>query len=179
MTAREQGAPQLIGSDYGAIADLYDYVTPYRRRPDVGFYVEAAQEWGGPVLEVGCGTGRVLIPTARTGLAVTGIDLSPAMLRVCRERLQQEPAAVRDRVQLIRADMRSFALGRTFPLATIPFRPLQHLLAVADQMACLRTIWRHLEEGGRLVLDVFNPSLEALVADNVGEQVGEAVSFTL
>ena len=65
--------------DYAFIADLYDFVVPYRDRPDVAFFVSAAQETGGPVLEVGCGTGRVLIPTARSGAAITGLDASPYM----------------------------------------------------------------------------------------------------
>jgi len=53
--------------DYAFIADLYDYVVPYRDRPDIGFFVEAAEAAGSPVLELGCGTGRALIPTADRG----------------------------------------------------------------------------------------------------------------
>jgi 2-polyprenyl-3-methyl-5-hydroxy-6-metoxy-1,4-benzoquinol methylase len=59
--------------DYAFIADLYDHIVPYRDRPDVAFFVEAAQESGGPVLEVGCGTGRILIPTARAGIEIVGL----------------------------------------------------------------------------------------------------------
>lgn len=69
--------------DYQSTADLYDYVVPYRERADVDFFVEAAIESGGPVLEIGCGTGRVLIPTARAGVEITGLDLSPHMLEIC------------------------------------------------------------------------------------------------
>ena len=72
--------------EYAFIADLYDHVVPYRERQDVAFFVEAAQESGGPVLEIGCGTGRILIPTARAGVEVVGLDLSPHMLQVCRTR---------------------------------------------------------------------------------------------
>ncbi len=79
---------------YAFVADLYDWVIPYRERPDVDFFVEAAKDAGGPVLEVGCGTGRVLIPSARAGVDVLGLDLSPQMLAVCRERLQQESPEV-------------------------------------------------------------------------------------
>src|SRR5947209_15436608 len=119
--------------EYAFIADLYDHVVPYRDRPDVGFFVEAARTAGGPVLEIGCGTGRVLIPTARAGLDIVGLDLSPHMLAVCRQRLRGESEGVRERVELVQADMRSFELGRRFTLATIPFRPFQHLLTVEDQ----------------------------------------------
>jgi SAM-dependent methyltransferase len=155
-------------ADYAFVADLYDYVTPYAARPDVDFFVAAAREAGGPVLEVGCGTGRVLIPTAQAGVPVTGIDLSTHMLAVCRERLAGEPQEVQARVTLAEADMRDFDLGRQFALATLPFRPFQHLTTVADQMACLETIHDHLQPGGRLILDIFNPKLEALTSDNVG-----------
>ncbi len=163
---------------YAFIADLYDHVVPYRNRPDVVFFVEAAKQSGGPVLEVGCGTGRVLIPTARAGIEIVGLDLSLPMLDVCRERLLHELGEGQARVQLVEADMRDFELGQAFRLVTIPFRPFQHLTTVADQLSCLRSIHRHLEEGGWLILDIFNPSLEALTSDDVGEEVGEEPAFT-
>ena len=165
--------------DYAFVADLYDFVVPYRGRPDVAFFVEAALEAKGPVLEVGCGTGRVLIPTARAGVAITGLDLSPHMLAVCRERLAKEPAEVQERAQLLEGDMRDFDLGRTFALATIPFRPFQHLTTVADQMACLHMIRRHLEPGGRLILDLFNPSLKVLTRDDLGQEVEAGDDFEM
>jgi SAM-dependent methyltransferase len=164
--------------EYAFIADLYGQVVPYRERPDVAFYVEAAQRSGGPVLEVGCGTGRVLIPTARAGIEIVGFDLSESMLDVCRKRLSREPDEVQARAQLVEGDMRAFDLGQTFPLVTTPFRPFQHLTTVADQLACLSSIRRHLADGGRLILDILNPSLEALTRDNVGEEFGDEPAFT-
>ena len=154
--------------EYGRIADLYDHVGLYRDRPDLEFYVGAAREAGTPVLEIGCGTGRVLIPTARAGIEITGLDFSPSMLTVCRQRLLAEPEPVRSRVELVEGDMRRFDLGRTFNLVTIPFRPFQHLVSVEDQLACLGSIRRHLVPGGTMILDLFNPSLEALVNAPVG-----------
>ena len=68
------------------VAAFYDHVVPYRSRPDVTFFVDAARESGGRVLEVGCGTGRILIPTARAGVEVMGMDFSSHMLAVCRAR---------------------------------------------------------------------------------------------
>lgn len=117
------------------VARLYDQVIPYRNRPDVDFFVEAAKQSGGPVLEVGCGTGRILLPTARSGIPVTGLDLSEYMLDVCRQELEKEPRKVQDRVSLIHGDMRNFSLGKKFPLITLPFRPFQHLLTVEDQIS--------------------------------------------
>lgn len=164
---------------YAFIADLYDHVVPYRERPDVDFFVEAAQAAGGPVLEIGCGTGRILIPTARAGVEITGLDLSEPMLEVCRMRLEQEPAEVQARAELVQADMRQFDLGKTYSLATLPFRPFQHLITVKDQIACLDAIHRHLEPGGRMILDLFNPSLHSLVREDEGKEFGDEPEFTM
>jgi SAM-dependent methyltransferase len=165
--------------EYKSIAELYDHVVPYRERKDVGFFVEAAKESGGSVLEVGCGTGRVLIPTARAGLAITGLDLSAHMLGVCQERLKTEPEDVRSRVRLVEADMRQFELSQAFRLITLPFRPFQHLTTVEDQLACLGCLRRHLAEDGRLILDIFNPMLESLVRTNFGEEISDEPEFSM
>ncbi len=169
----------MSSTEYSLTAELYDYVVPYRERPDVDFFVQAARESGGPVLEVGSGTGRILIPTARAGIEITGLDLSPDMLAVCRRHLAEEPEEVRSRIRLVEADMRAFGLPQTFRLATLPFRPFQHLLTVEDQLACLACIHRLLGAGGRLILDIFNPWLESLAKQNFGEETAEEPEFTL
>jgi SAM-dependent methyltransferase len=150
--------------DLADIGMYYDNVHLYETRPDVAFYVSEGRAAGGNVLEIGCGTGRVLIATARAGVSTTGVDRSKQMLLRCRENLAREPAPVRDRVQLVDGDMRSFDLGRTFDCVTIPFRPLQHLVDVSDQLACLSAVRRHLAPGGRFVFDVFNPDPRKLAA---------------
>jgi SAM-dependent methyltransferase len=162
-----------------AFVEFYDYVVPYRDRQDVGFFVEMARESGGPILEIGCGTGRILLPTARAGIELVGLDSSPLMLSVCRRKLAGEPAAVQTRVELVEADMRGFDLGREFRLVTLPFRPFQHLLTVEDQLSCLAAIRRHLASGGRLVLDVFNPDLARLVGEQYLEESEGEPEFTL
>ncbi len=165
--------------EYGRIADLYDFVGPYRERDDDAFFVEAAKQSGGPALELGCGTGRILLPIARAGIDIVGLDLSEGMLAVCRKRLSEEPPDVQRRAHLVRADMRDFSVGRTFPLVTIPFRPFQHLITVADQLACLAAVRRHLADDGRLILDLFNPSLDALANRAEGEEAGDEAPFTM
>jgi SAM-dependent methyltransferase len=165
--------------EYAAIADLYDHVVAYRERTDVGFFVEEALRAGSPVLELGCGTGRVLLPTARAGITIVGLDASAAMLTTCRRRLEAEPEAVRARVTLVEGDMRGFELSRRFRLVTMPFRPFQHLLTVEDQLACLASVFRHLEPGGELILDLFNPSIDALATRPLGEEMVEGPAFTL
>jgi SAM-dependent methyltransferase len=171
-------SPTNPQQQYAAIADLYDHVTLYRERTDIAFFVDAAREAGGPVLELGCGTGRVLIPTARAGVEIGGVAASADMLAVCRERRAEEPEAVRSRVALVHADMRRFAIDRSFALATIPFRPFQHLLTVDDQLSCLASIRHHLVDRGTLILDVFNPSLDLLVSFRPGEEFGREPEFT-
>jgi SAM-dependent methyltransferase len=165
--------------DQGFVAEFYDDVVPHRQRPDVAFFVEMAQQATPPVLELGCGTGRVLLPTARAGIEITGLDVSLSMLAVCRQKLAREPDATRARVQLVHGNMCQFELGQSFGLITIPFRAFLHLLTVAEQLACLRSVYRHLRPGGRLLLDVFNPSLPHLVEERYLAAYGEEPAFTL
>jgi SAM-dependent methyltransferase len=143
---------------------LYDAVPMYAARRDVAFYVEEAERAGGPVLELGCGTGRVLIPIARAGHDVTGVDGSRAMLERCEAKVRGERADVQDRITLHELDVRDFGLGVTFPLVIAPFRVMQHLLSTDDQLRFLATVMRHLAPGGRFVFDVFNPKLSAMAA---------------
>jgi SAM-dependent methyltransferase len=165
--------------EYAVTAAFYDRIAPYAERGDTAFYVEAAKRSGGPVLEVGCGTGRVLVPTAEAGVEIVGIDCSDEMLKVCRERLAQLPEPLRSLARVVREDMRDFDLGQRFALVTVPFRPFQHLLTVEDQLRCLACLRRHMAAGAELILDVFNPSLSSLVADNIGEEISEEPEFTM
>ena len=155
------------------IAEFYDHIYEEADRKDVDFYVDLATESGGSVLELGCGTGRVLIPTARAGVAVTGIDLSEHMLEICRSKLAQEADDVPARARTELGDIRDFELGTTFALVTVPFRPFQHLITVEEQLACLSAVHRHLAPGGRLALDVFNPNLSRLLEDS-GREIEES-----
>lgn len=160
-------------------AELYDHVVPYRDRTDIDFYVELARKSGGPVLELGCGTGRVLLPIARAGIDIVGLDLSPYMLDVCRKKREREPVDVQNRIRLVQGDMRSFDLERAFTLITTPFRGFQHLLEVEDQLACLHSVRQHLAPRGWFILDLFNPSLPRLAETEPGEEFGEEPPFQM
>lgn len=131
---------------------------------DIDFYVAAARRSGGPVLELGCGTGRILLPTARAGVAIVGVDSSPAMLDRLAGKLSTEPAAVRECVRTAAADVRTLELGERFPLVTAPFRVLQHLVERADQRAFLAAVARHLAPGGEFVFDCFQADYEAVAS---------------
>lgn len=129
---------------------------------DLPFYLDLAKRTGGPVLELACGTGRILLPIARQGIAVHGVDRSTAMLDVLREHLRREPKDARELVSLFEGDIRSFRSNREYPLVIIPFRPLQHMFTVEDQVAALSTAAFHLEPGGMLAFDVFYPKFESM-----------------
>ena len=145
------------------IADYYDESPVVQKRlEDVAFYRDAARDHGDPILELGCGTGRVTMALAEEGKRVTGLDLSERML----ERAVKKRAALhveaRERVHLIQGDMAQFDLRETFRLVIIPFRALQHLLEVRQQMDCLECVRKHLAPGGRLILDVFQTDAERM-----------------
>jgi SAM-dependent methyltransferase len=149
-------------SGYDNIARLYD---PWSRSvvEDVSFYVEEAVRCGGPVLELGVGTGRVAIPVAAAGIRVVGVDLSGGMLEVARERA--ELAGVE--VDLRRGDMRDPPIEGVFPLVLIPFRSLLHMETDRDRRVALRAIAKHLAPAGRLIFDVFAPGADD-IADTHG-----------
>jgi SAM-dependent methyltransferase len=138
------------------LAAIYDAI--YADRDDAGFWqAMVAAAGAGPILELGCGTGRVLLPLARAGFEITGLDLSPQMLERCRAKLQAELPEVRERVRLLAADMTSFDAGRRFAAILCPFAGFQQLRTVEQQLACLDLCRTHLLPHGRLVLDLPNP----------------------
>lgn len=139
---------------------------------DLPFYLDLAEQIGGPVLEVACGTGRVLLPIARKRIEIHGVDNSLPMLEILKNGLDREPYEVRRRVTLHDGDMRDFRLGAQFPLVIIPFRPMQHMHTVEDQVSALKTAASHLNERGILAFDVFYPKFE-LLTTKIGEEVLE------
>lgn len=134
---------------------------------DVAFLRRLAAEVGGPILEIGCGTGRVSAVLAADGFDVVGIDLSPAMLRQAAERRATLPTDVAARLTFMPGDMTTFDLGRTFALIVAPSRVLQFALTSDAQRAALRASRAHLATGGRLVLDLFDPRLEFVVPGSI------------
>jgi ubiquinone/menaquinone biosynthesis C-methylase UbiE len=145
------------------IADYYDSSPMVvQRTHDVAFYVSAARKYGDPVLELGCGTGRVTMAIAQAGYRVTGLDISPRMLERAMEKRAALPRELQDRVQLVRGDMTAFELNQKFRTIIIPFRPFQHLLEIEEQMNCLHCARRHLAPGGLLIVDFFQTDPERM-----------------
>jgi SAM-dependent methyltransferase len=158
---------------YSVIAKYYDDAYAAKKDlVDAPFYLELARRIGGPVLKIACGTGRVLLPIARAGIAIDGVDVSANMLGVLKEHLAAQPAEIEERVTLFEGDMRTTRLGRKYALVTMPFRPMQHMYSVDDQVAALATAAWHLDEGGLVAFDVFYPKLK-LLDTRVGEEIPE------
>ncbi len=140
------------------LARLYD-VFPFEG--DLPLYLDLAKRQGPNVLEVACGSGRVLVPLARAGNQVVGIDASPHMLALAQAKLDDEGL----NASLLHADMRNFHLDRRdFDLAIIAVKSFAYLTEVNDQLACLQAIRGHLRSGGVLAMDLMHPSLEWLSA---------------
>lgn len=127
---------------------MYDDV-----RGDVPFWIERARAANGPVLEVACGTGRVLARLVAEGIEADGLDADPDMLEATRAKLP--PGA---RTRLVRADMRDFTMPRRYRMIFIPFSSFLHNLTCADQLRTLRTCREHLESGGALLVSIFTPN---------------------
>lgn len=145
---------------YGAYARFYD-LDLEGMEDDLPFLEGMAARCGSPLLELACGTGRALLPLARRGFQITGVDVSPAMLAIARGRLRE--AGLDGRVRLVQQDMRALDLGGRFNLAFALVNSFSHMLTLDDQLAALAAVRRHLEPGGVLILDLFNPDMGRLL----------------
>lgn len=132
---------------------------------DIGFFRRLAATTEDPILELGCGTGRVTIPLAEAGHAIVGLDRSAAMLAVAARRRRSLPPEVRRRVRFVEGDMADFALGRRFGLVFAAFRVFMALPDPERQRAALARVHRHLRPGGLLAIDVFDPWLHRVTPD--------------
>ena len=161
------------GNSYNVTAKHFDaaYATK-SDLVDLPFYLDLARRSRGPVLEIGCGTGRVLLQIARREIEIHGVDNSAQMLRVLKSRLTTEPLDVRNKVRLHKGDMRSFRLKKKFPLVLAPFRPMQHMHTLDDQVRAFRTAAAHMSRTGIFAFDVFYPKFE-MIQGGIGEEVQE------
>lgn len=154
----------VTASPYDAIAELYD---PWSRSvtEDVGFYVAEAQKAGGPVVELGIGTGRIAVPIAQKQIRVIGVDSSREMLAACRRRA--EAAGVAELLDLRLGDLQHPPLDEAVPLVICPFRSYLHLSDDGERADALAAARAALVPGGRLVFDVFEPK-----PDDIAETQG-------
>jgi len=157
---------------FDPIARFYD-LDDGRLSEDIDLYLGFARKTGGPILDLGVGSARLAIPLARAGFHVTGVDISPEMLDIGRERVAA--AGLNDRIQLLQADFIAPPVGDGFALAYCGYNAFLHLIEGAEQMRALQN-WRALlRPGGLLVLDVENPQLEALAGLSETLELEEAL----
>lgn len=150
-------------SDY---AELYDIVVQAKSDgTDTDFYVAQAKKADGKVLEVACGTGRIYLEMLEQGVEAYGIDLSDEMLEKLREKADSRGLDT----DVFQANMIDFDLDEEFSLAIIPYRSFLHNLTTDDQLSTLETIYKHLEDGGKLILNFYSPDIE-FIAENYGEE---------
>ncbi len=152
----------LGGADYDRFAPFYDLEFA-DFDDDLTLYRAFAAHSGGPILELGCGSGRALVPLACDGYAVTGVDLSPAMLALARDFAAREGVA--DRVTLREDDIRALGTlgGATrFGLAFSAINSFLHLETQEDQIAALVAVARHLRPSGLFIADLFPPHPDIL-----------------
>jgi SAM-dependent methyltransferase len=154
---------------YEQIARYYDLIHA-QLTADIPLLQRLAEAAGGPILELGCGTGRLLRPLAQAGHRVTGVDNSEEMLAYCRQKLAGETAETRTRITLVKADLLALdtalaASNERFALAVVSHNTLMHLtLNQVSEM--LRQLRPFLTENGRLFIDVANPFMLAETADS-------------
>jgi SAM-dependent methyltransferase len=140
------------------VARFYDVVyAQVRDGVDNEFYLQRMAAAGGPVLEIGVGTGRLFVEARRRGLDVRGIDVSPAMIGRCRAKL--EPA---DRERVWVEDAVRMRVERRYALVCAPFRVLSHVHDTADQLRLIDGVRDCLEPGGAFVFDLYVPNLKLL-----------------
>lgn len=128
---------------------------------DLDAISQLAEEENGPILELGCGTGRVVLPLATLGYHITGLDVSPMLLNVAKAKLHTTHQAPGTR--LVEADLRTFDLpNKNFALAICTSNTLMHVSTPEEQVAVMANAYQHLRKGGLLFIDLFNPDVARL-----------------
>lgn len=139
--------------DYDLIAPFYD-IEHDRFSEDLDMYRNYAELSGGKILELACGTGRVLLPLAQEGYELTGVDSSEKMLQIARQRLQEK--RLDSHCQLVKQDMRTLKLAQKYRLAFVALGSFGHMTTRKDQQSTLAAIRAHLSPGATLILDISN-----------------------
>lgn len=140
-------------NDYDLIAPFYD-IEHAHFDEDVSLYQNFAELCGSPLLELACGSGRLLVPLAQEGYEMTGVDSSARMLGLAHDALRQ--AGVAARCKLVQEDMATLHLEQKFRLAFIALGSFGHLCTRREQKQTLQAVRAHLATGGKFILDISN-----------------------
>ncbi|MEM4634256.1 MAG: class I SAM-dependent methyltransferase [Candidatus Anstonellaceae archaeon] len=153
--------------DYDSQHELYDLIYG-NYAEDLPFYLHEAKKARGAVLEVGCGTGRILLRLLSEGVDAYGIDISQSMVAQLERKARKIGISTSGRIKI--ADMRKFFFRKKFSLAIVPFRVFLHLLTTSDQLSALKCIRKSLKKGGRMILNFFLPSAK-FICSNYNKKV--------
>ena len=128
------------------------FIDAFESNDDIDFFLEIASRYGGPILDLACGTGRVALNLAKEGYEVVGVDVAEAMLDVAKSKQNLLPSSAASKVSFVNGDITTLELGRKFPLVIIP-TSFKFCLTSDQQIACLSSVNKHLEDDGVFVLD--------------------------
>jgi ubiquinone/menaquinone biosynthesis C-methylase UbiE len=146
---------------YNEFAELYDELS-MGLKGELEFYLKEAKKAKGPVLEVACGTGRILLPLLEAGVDIEGFDISEKMLSVLKKKAKQKGM----RANVKKSDMRNFKSRKKYDLIIVPYRSFLHVEKTEDQIKTLKNFKRHLKKGGRLILNFFYPDFNFMAKMN-------------
>lgn len=154
--------------------DFYD-VAYHERIDDIDFYLKIAQQYGKDgMLEMGCGTGRVLIEVAKKGIPIDGLDPNEHRINICKDKLAELPVEIRKNVSLSVSTIQDYKTDKKYSLITMPFRVFQHMLTQKEQEDVLNVTKKLLKQNGLLVIDIFNPHIKMLASDEFKKEFGES-----
>ncbi|MEP0815364.1 MAG: class I SAM-dependent methyltransferase [bacterium] len=163
--------PGIVSNLYATVEDAWRYESDYSDyKDDLPLLSELAAAAGGPVLELGAGTGRVAIHLARRGIQVAALESSDGMIELFERKLASEDVAVRNNVRIVRGDMRTASFPSRFPLILAPFNFLQLITGRAERVALLRQCHHSLVNRGKLYLEIAAPHHELLTGKRVHQQ---------
>jgi len=150
----------MQGNVFDIIADIYDISNPLRE--DISFWLKMAEEYGGPILELGCGTGRILIPIAEAGYEVVGLDISKKMLNILMEKIDNLTDKVKNRIKIKKEDFRDFKIDKKFSIAFFAYSTLYSAPTQEDQVSAIKCIHSHLKDNGIFISASFNPDIKRI-----------------
>jgi SAM-dependent methyltransferase len=171
----------MYGSDTeDPIVRYYDETLACAGESEITWYVDKVKTYGGPVLDLACGTGRIALLLAQKGFSVVGIDLSEGMLNLFKEKLHREPEPVRDRVVVQKGSMSDFHVDQKFG-TVVCCDAFFHNVTVEQEIGCLTSVAAHVKPGGRVLFNIPSPDLEFLLrcAGNKEEKFRKRGEFPL
>ncbi len=152
--------------------DFYDSAY-HERLSDVDFYLKTAKKYGKDgVLEIGCGTGRVLIEIAKKGIPIDGLDPNKRRIDICKKKVSSLVADVRQNISLSVCTIQDYKTDKKYSLITMPFRVFQHILTPEEQERVLNVTKKLLTKDGVLVIDIFNPNIKMLASERYKKEFG-------